>query len=518
MENLFCFYGYHKTAMHFQNLDLQLLELEIINTFALEIFLVWSTLFLLVWVLIIQNQKELGYLILSTNTKWITVLIILLSLFICYFTNFTNFTWLPINGVLTLDPFGFNARVLTLATCLIFFLIASSFIKENPLGTNELCCLVLLSLTSLVILISVNDFLCLFLCIELQSLSFYVLACFRKNSDFSIEAGVKYFITGAIASCLMLFGISLIYGITGTLNFLELKQIILSSASNKLSGISLNNSTTFVGLNLGILFLMAALLFKLGVAPLHFWLPDVYEGSPTNVTAFFALVPKVALLVIVIRLLFDVFEPLQYLWQPILLQTSILSVVIGTVGAIYQRRIKRLLAYSTIGHNGFLVLALASVNQEGLNGVIMYIIVYILTSACIFLFVLNVRERGSAVENPTFFEACGIIKTNPLLGLSLALPLFSLAGIPPLVGFVVKYQMFAAAIQAGYIIAPTLLVIVSVVACYYYIRLIKVNFFEGSYLIWNTTVSRETSLTFSVFCGLVFLLGVLPRFFSVFTF
>ena len=502
--------------MTLQNLDLQLLEYDIINTFSLEIFLGWATLFLLVWILILQNRKDLGYLALNTNVKWVTVLVILLALFICYFSSLANFTWLPMRAALILDAFSFNTRVITLVTSLLYFLIVSSFIKENPSSANELCSLILLSIISLVILTCVNDFLCLFMCIELQSLSFYVLACFRKKSDFSIEAGVKYFITGAIASCMMLFGISLIYGITGTLNFVEIKQIVLSMSVSKLTDITAHNTATYVSLHLGILFLMSALFFKLGVAPLHFWLPDVYEGSPTYVTAFFALVPKVALLVIVTRLLFDVFEPLQIIWQPILLQLSIISVFVGTIGAIYQRRIKRLLAYSTIGHNGFLVLALASVNQEGLNALIVYITIYILTSACIFLFVLNVRERGVSVENPTFYEARGIIKTNPLLGLCLALPLFSLAGIPPFVGFIAKYQMFLAAVHSGYVLTSIVLVVVSVIACYYYIRFTKVHFFESSHLIWNKTISRETSICFSVCCCLLFLLSLLPRFFSVF--
>jgi len=502
--------------MNLQNLDLQLLEYDIINTFSLEIFLGWATLFLLVWILILQNIKDLGYLTLNTNVQWITVLVILLSLFICYFNSFTNFTWLPVNAVLILDALSFNTRIITLVTSLLFFLIVSSFMKENPSNVNELCSLVLLSLISLLVLVCVNDFLCLFMCIELQGLSCYVLACFRKKSDFSIEAGVKYFITGAIASCMMLFGISLVYGITGTLNFVELKQIVLSLSVNNLAGITLDNTATYISLHLGILFLMSALFFKLGVAPLHFWLPDVYEGSPTNVTAFFALVPKMALLVVVIRLLFDVFEPMQTVWQPILLQLSIASVFVGTVGAIYQRRIKRLLAYSTIGHNGFLILALASVNQEGLNALIIYVSIYVLTSACIFLFVLNVRERGVLIENPTFYEACGVIKTNPLLGLCLALPLFSLAGIPPLVGFIAKYQMFLAAVQSGYILTSVILVVVSVIACYYYIRFTKVHFFEGFHLVWNKTISRETSVCFSICCGLLFLLSMLPRFFSVF--
>jgi NADH-quinone oxidoreductase subunit N len=501
--------------MNLQNTDLLLFEYDIFNTFILEIFLAFCTFILLLWILIFQNRNDLAYLNLNDNIRWTTFLILTLSLFVCYFSNFVNFTWAPIHAVFTLGVFSYNARVLTLVVTLLFFLIISSFTKKHSVsGLNELCCIILISVISLVVLVGVNDFLCFFMCVELQGLGFYVLACFRKNSDFSIEAGVKYFITGAFATCLMLFGISLIYGITGTLNFIELKQVVFSlDFTSNLS--NSNASMVYLSLHLGFLLLLVSLLFKLGLAPLHFWLPDVYEGSPTNVTAFFALVPKVAILIITVRLLLEVFYPFEYLWKPVLLQTAVISVFIGTLGALHQRRIKRLLAYSTIGHSGFLALALASANQESLNSLMVYILLYILTSSCLFLFILNVTQRGFLVENPTFYESFGIIKTNQILGFCLILPLFSLAGIPPLIGFVAKYQMLIASVQAGYFFVPLLLVIISVVACYYYIRLTKVNFFENTEFSWNCTISRQSSLCFSTFCGLIFFLSALPRFFTL---
>ena len=500
-------------AMSVQNLELQFIEHDAFNALTLEIFLTISSSFLLVWVLVFQNRKDLGYSNMASSTKWTAVLILILSLYITQFSNCTSFLSLPLGGALSLDNFSFLGRLLILSSCLAFFIISAPFLKENPGGVNEFCNLVLLSVISLVLLVSVNDFLSLFMCIELQSLSFYVLACFKRNSDFSIEASVKYFITGAIASCLMLFGISLIYGITGTLNFLELKQLCSLADS---AGLSISRTFTYVGLNLGIFFLLAALLFKLGAAPLHFWLPDVYEGSTTNVTSFFALVPKVALLILIIRIFLDTFGSLIYLWQPILLSVSLLSTCIGTIGAFYQRRIKRLLAYSTIGHTGFILLGCATNSQEGLNALFLYLIIYILTSISIFVFLLNVQERGVSISNPTLFEACGIVQTNRLLGLCLTLPLLSLAGIPPLIGFIAKFQIFIASVQAGYLLMSLVFVLVSVVACYYYLRLTKIYFFENSpFIIWSGTISREASLSFSFSCGLIMLLTILPKFLNV---
>jgi len=273
--------------MLLQNLEFALLESRFLSAFSLEVFLIVSTMLLLVWSLINQNRGGLGHLTFSNSTKWTAVLILLLSLYISSQSSLMAYHWLPLNGTLQLDPLTYNIRIIILVSSLFFFFVSSIWFKENPSGSNELCCLVLLSIISLVILVSVNDFISLFLCIELQGLSFYVLACFRKNSDYSIEAGVKYFITGAIASCLMLFGISLIYGISGSINFLELKQIFACLPQPSFDGNSFQVTPMFVGLNLGLAFLMSALLFKLGAAPLHFWVADVYEGSPSNVTAFF---------------------------------------------------------------------------------------------------------------------------------------------------------------------------------------------------------------------------------------
>jgi NADH-quinone oxidoreductase subunit N len=494
--------------MNLQNTDLLLFDDNILTVFALDFFLVTCTLFLLLWVLILQNRKDLGFLSLSTNSRSTVFLIILLFLFISYFSNLVSFTLIPANGSLTLDGFGYNANVITTFVCFLYFCLSWSSLKNRG-SANELCCLILISLISLLVLTRINDFLSLFMCLELQALAFYVLACFRKNSDFSVEASVKYFITGAVSTSFMLFGVSLLYGITGTLNFVEIKHILfcLSSFSS-----SLDSSIVYLTLNLGFLFLLISFFFKLGISPLHFWLPDVYEGSPTNVTAFFALVPKTALLVITARLLFDVFEPLSWLWQPILFQVALLSIIIGTVGAMHQRRIKRLLAYSTISHNGFLALALASGNQEGLNSLIIYLFVYLLTSSSIFLFLLSINERGFFTENPTFYESCGIIKTHKFLGVCLALPLFSLAGIPPLFGFIAKYQIFFSTLQAGYLLISLVLVLVSVISCYYYIRIVKVYFFENTVISWNSNLSRDVSLCFSLFCGLMVLFSIFPRF------
>jgi NADH-quinone oxidoreductase subunit N len=503
--------------MILQNLEFSFIEPFLFGAFGTEIFLTTAIMLLLVWILIFQNRKGLGYLTMSSSTVWIATLILLLALYITAKSSFVSYHWYPLNGTLALDPFSYTIRIIILGLGILFFCVSSHYMKNSFSGVNEFCCLILLAILSLVVLVSVNDFICLFLCIELQGLSFYVLACFRKNSDYSIEAGIKYFITGAIASCFMLFGISLIYGISGSINFLELKQLFSSFGQPSISEAFSGAHTPFVGLNLGLAFLFSALLFKLGAAPFHFWVADVYEGAPSNVTAFFVLVPKIALIAIIIRLLFDVFEPVSYIWQPILLQCATLSVIIGTFGAIYQRRIKRLLAYSTIGHNGFLILALTSPYQQSVEAMIVYVVVYVLTSACIFVFVLNVRERGCLNENPTFYEACGVIKTNPLIGLSLSLPLFSLAGIPPLVGFVAKYQIFAAAIQQGFIIIPTVLIITSVIGCFYYIRLTKVNFFEHGHFVWNDSLNRTSSILLGFCCVSLFLLTFLPNFFIIFS-
>lgn len=497
--------------LHSQDFYFSFLGFE--HSLALELFLVTATVALLIWVLLLQNQRTLGFFSFSNATKWSAILILLLSLFICFFCELPSSFWFSFSSSYLSDSLSLFGRFFTLISSLLFFVITLSFFKEFPEASNEFCCCILIAISSLIFLTGVSDFLSLFLCVELQGLTFYVLACFRRTSDYAIEAGVKYFISGAVASCFLLFGISLIYGVTGTLNFLELK---LFCSNLSLFGGSYDVFTYSIGLQLGALFIIIAFLFKLGVAPFHFWVADVYEGSPTSVTAFFSLVPKVALFLLVHRLLFDTLLPLSFLWQPILLQCAVISVALGTLGALFQRRLKRLIAYSTIGHNGFLMLALSSTVDFGVQALFTYIIVYLFTTACIFLFVLNVRERGSTLENPTFYEAVGIIKVNPLLGLGFAIPLFSLAGIPPFIGFFAKYQMFLSSIQSGFILAPTITVFLSVLACFYYIRIIKVHFFDETSFFWNTAPSQTSSFLISALCGLLFLMTCSPKAFLFF--
>lgn len=499
--------------MFLPNQDFYFSFLSFEYSFALEIFLVTAALSFLVWVLLLQNQRNFGFFSFCGISKWTTVLILLLSLFLCFFCEFSSSLWFSFSGGYVLDPLSQFGRFFTLIGSLLFFIISLSFFKEFPEACNEFCSCILLAVASLIFLTSVSDFLSLFLCVELQGLTFYVLACFRRKSDYSIEAGVKYFISGAVASCLLLFGISLIYGVTGTLNFLELK---IYCTDLSLYGSGFDTFSYSLGLQLGLLFIIIAFLFKLGVAPFHFWVADVYEGSPTHVTAFFALVPKAALFILMYRLFFDTFLCLSFLWQPIFLHCAVISVALGTVGALFQRRLKRLLAYSTIGHNGFLVLALSSALDFGVNALFTYLVIYLLSTSAIFLFVLNVRERGAFIENPTFYEAVGAIKTNPLLGLGFALPLFSLAGIPPFVGFFAKFQMFFVSLQSGFILAPTITVFLSVLACFYYLRVIKVHFFEESFFSWNVAPNQISTIFLSTFCSLLFLMTGSPKGFLLF--
>jgi len=478
--------------------------LEFEHSLFLEIFLTSSALSLLLWVLILQNEKYLGFFHFSNLAVWTSILILVLALEICVFSDFLNSFFFSLASNYSLDTFANFSRFFTLFSSLSFFLISLSFFKEFPEAVNEFCCCVLLAICSLIFLASVLDFLSLFLCIELQGLSFYILASFRRTSDFSIEAGVKYFITGAVASCFLLFAISLIYGVCGTLNFMELKLFCENLNSS-------HNSRDVLSLQLGLFFFICAFLFKLGVAPFHFWVADVYEGSPTHVTAFFSLVPKASLFIVLFRIFFDTFFCFFSLWQPIFLQSALLSVAFGTFGALVQRRLKRLLAYSTVGHTGFLMLAVSSFVSFGTSSVFNYLTIYLITTIALFLFVLNVRERNCFTENPTFFEALGIVKTNPMLGLGLALPLFSLAGLPPFVGFFAKFQMFLASINAGFFLAPVLTVFLSVIASYYYIRIVKVHFFEESSFSWGLSPCQISSLLISLSCGVLLILTANPK-------
>jgi NADH-quinone oxidoreductase subunit N len=315
-------------------------------------------------------------------------------------------------------------------------------------------------------LVSVYDLLALYLSVELVSLSFYILAAYKRNSEFSAEAGLKYFILGAFSSGLLLFGTSMIYGFTGLTNFEEIGKL--------LTGInSLNDPLSYSGISIGILFVSIALLFKIAAAPFHMWSPDVYEGAPTPVTAFFSTVPKIALFALMVRIFFYSFYDFISFWQFIFIFCSLTSMVIGSIGALYQQKIKRLMAYSGIANVGLLLMGLALGSIESILGLTIFMVIYIITTISFFSFILGNQTIKNTKLNTYLSDLTNLGKVNPVLAFSLTLIMFSMVGLPPLAGFFGKMYLFLAAIQAEFYSLAIIGILSSVVAAFYYIRIIN---------------------------------------------
>jgi NADH-quinone oxidoreductase subunit N len=324
--------------------------------------------------------------------------------------------------------------------------------------------LVLLATTGMMMMISANDLISLYVGLELQSLSLYVIAAFDRDSARSSEAGLKYFVLGALSSGMLLYGASLIYGFTGSTAFATIAEAVQPSGAN-------------LGLVFGLVFLMAGFAFKISAVPFHMWTPDVYEGAPTPVTAFFSAAPKLAAFALTVRALVTAFPAITVEWQQIVTFLAIASMGLGAFAAIGQTNIKRLMAYSSIGHMGFALVGLAAGTSEGVEGVIVYLAIYLAMTLGTFACILAMRRNGSMVENIDALS--GLSRTNPLMAFTLAMLLFSLAGIPPLAGFFAKFYVFLAAIHAGLYSLAVIGVLLSAIAAYYYLRIIKLMYFDA---------------------------------------
>jgi NADH-quinone oxidoreductase subunit N len=326
--------------------------------------------------------------------------------------------------------------------------------------------LVLLATLGMLLMVSANDLMALYLGIELQSLSLYVIAAFRRDDSRATEAGLKYFVLGAVSSGMLLYGCSLIYGFTGTTTFAGIAQA--------LKGVP--HDAVPLGLITGIVFLTAGLAFKVSAVPFHMWAPDVYEGAPTPVTAFFAAAPKVAAIALFLRALLSPFGELALEWRQVIIFISVASMILGAFAAIKQTNIKRLMAYSSIGHVGFALVGLAAGTQEGVRGVVVYMTIYLLMTLGTFACILSMRREGGMVE--TIADLAGLNRTHPGMALVLAIFMFSLAGIPPLAGFFAKFYVFVAAIKAGLFVLAVVGVLASVVGAFYYLTIIKLMYFD----------------------------------------
>jgi NADH-quinone oxidoreductase subunit N len=366
-----------------------------------------------------------------------------------------------LGGSFVIDDFARFLKILAIIGAAATILMSFDYAKRQMRPTFEYPVLILLSVTGMLMLISAADLIALYLGLELMSLCLYVLASFDREKVRASEAGLKYFVLGALSSGMLLYGASLIYGFTGTVSF---------------AGIAAEAREGGIGLVFGLVFLFAGLCFKVSAVPFHMWTPDVYEGAPTPVTAFFAAAPKVAAIAVFVRAAVVAFPTIMVEWQQILVFVSIASMVLGAFAAIGQRNIKRLMAYSSIGHMGYALVGLAAGTAEGVQGVIVYMTIYVAMTLGTFACILAMRRGDLMVEE--IADLKGLARTKPAMAFFLAMLLFSMAGVPPLAGFFAKFYVFLAAIKAGLYTLAVIGVLASVVGCYYYLMIIKVMYFD----------------------------------------
>ena len=366
------------------------------------------------------------------------------------------------DGAFIDDGFGRFMKVLTLAGSLVTLIMSQDFLAREKIDKFEFPILILLSTLGMLMLISAAGLIALYLGLELMSLSLYVIAAFHRDNLRASEAGLKYFVLGALSSGMLLYGASLLYGFAGTVSFAGIAETINGKAS--------------LGAVFGLVFLMAGLAFKMSAVPFHMWTPDVYEGAPTPVTAFFASAVKMAAVAITLRVVLTAFPGIASQWRQIVIFISLLSMVLGAFAAIGQTNIKRLMAYSAIGHIGFALVGLAAGGEAGVSGVLAYMAIYLVMTLGTFAGILSMRVNGEGVENIS--DLSGLAKTDGVMAFFLAMMMFSLAGIPPLAGFFAKWYVFNAAIQAGLYWLAVIGVLSSAVAAYYYLRIVKVMYFD----------------------------------------
>jgi NADH-quinone oxidoreductase subunit N len=416
-----------------------------------ELFLSSSIMILLMIGVFVKKSFKLVNILTITSLSFGIILLI----------NQPNQVVKIFNESYIIDSFSIYMKILTLLFSLLVLLLSKDYIKISNIDKIEYPIIILASVLGMIIMISSYDLIIFYLGLELQSLCLYILASFKKNEEKSTEAGLKYFVLSALASGILLYGSSLIYGFTGSTNF----EVILNNLDK-------NNT----GAVFGIVFIIVGLAFKISAVPFHMWTPDVYEGSPTSVTSFFALAPKIAVLAIIIRFMYVPFSNLITQWQTIIIFLSISSMVFGAVAAIGQNNIKRLMAYSSIGHMGYALAGVATGTNEGMQSSLIYLTIYLIMNLGFFGCIFMMRRESIFYENIN--DLSGLSKNHPMLALSFLIFLFSLAGIPPLAGFFAKFYIFMAVIEANMYTLAIIGLLATVISAFYYLRVIKIIYFD----------------------------------------
>ena len=415
-----------------------------------ELCIFISAVLLLIVGLFVKNIK------LIINLAIITLIIAIILVFVQPVQS-------AFNNSLTIDEFSKIAKTLILIGSLASIVMYHSSREDLNINLFEYPILILLATIGMMIMVSANDLIAIFIGLELQSLTLYVLAALNRNHLASSEAGLKYFLLGALSSGLLLFGLSYIYGFTGNTN-LNLISTTVTSGN--------------IGLIIGIVFVCSGIAFKVSAVPFHMWTPDVYEGAPTPVTAFFALAPKVAAIALAVRFLIVGFSDIAFDWQQIIIFLSIASMVFAAFAAIAQTNIKRLMAYSSIGHVGYALIGLVCGTHQGISSLVIYLSIYLIMNIGVFSFILSMKNKGEYYENIS--DLSGLYKTHPYYSVVITILMFSLAGIPPLAGFFGKFYIFIAAIESNLLLLAIVGILASVVGAFYYLRIIKVIYFDES--------------------------------------
>ncbi|WP_262030970.1 NADH-quinone oxidoreductase subunit NuoN [Microvirga sp. Mcv34] len=366
-------------------------------------------------------------------------------------------------GSFVIDGFAKFMKALTLLASAGGIILSLDYMRREGIYRFEYPILIILSTIGMMMVISANDLIALYLGLELLSLSSYVIAAFDRDNARSTEAGLKYFVLGALSSGMLLYGASLVYGFAGSVSFPVIATVLQGNVG--------------IGAIVGLVFVSAGIAFKISAVPFHMWTPDVYEGSPTPVTAFFAAAPKMAGMAMATRVFIDCFPGILVQWQQIIVFVSIASMALGSFAAIGQRNLKRLMAYSSIGNVGYALIGLAAGTPEGIQGVVIYMAIYLAMTLGTFAVILGMRRGNVMFES--IDDLSGLARTHPALAFCLAMMMFSLAGIPPLAGFFAKFYVFAAAIQANLVTLAVIGVVTSVIGAYYYLRIVKVMYFDA---------------------------------------
>lgn len=485
------------------------------KVFLPEIYIITVTLFLLIVGVTMSNLRKYKYPFFVREMSILTILTLFFVLLLIFNNPLNNIV--IFNNLFIVDDFSNFFKAFALIASIACLIISLNFVKETKVNSFEYLILVLCSTFGLLCLISSFDLVSMYISLEVQSLAFYILASMRKDSAFSTEAGLKYFILGAFSSGILLLGISFIYGAVGTTGFENLGKFFIGFDF-------LNFSTDFFDINnriiLGVICVFIGVLFKLTAAPFHMWAPDVYEGSPFFITILFSVVPKIGLLGIAIKIFyFALYEGLFY-WQSVGLLCSILSIGIGTLKALQQNKIKRFLAYSSIGHVGFLLLGFSTGTILGIQGLLFYLVIYTVMMVNIWAIIISLKIKNNGYVQVKYInDLQGLSKSNPLLAYTLAINMFSMAGVPPLAGFFAKFYLLFSGLESSFNILVILSILFSVISAFYYIRFIKIIFFDDNTagFLHENKISYAHSLILSASFLFILFLFISPNLLLLYT-